>query len=356
MDTFRLTLLFLGLAVLFIIYLLETQRRRKLKQGQRDRQQEPSLDGSEGGQPDNADGMPDDIPDMPANLNIDDFRAQPNVLHGGSGAAAGTEDMVAGTPIGAGILGRETMGAPRYSPPDPAAGDHLDGPLPGVGLAPPVAAAPGPVTTAFDPALAPAIPAADPFSTDTAAPSIAPPTPGAGIPQPPVPPPIPPVAQETQIQEADEVPDPPEGMPELIIALQLTAPNEGQFNGRELQEALRHCDLEYGPMQIYHYYTPRRRTLCYLANALEPGSFDLTSMASLNTPRVLFFLRLPTVIDGREAFDIMLDTARKVCDRLNGILQDQQGASLGKHELIMIRERIAEYEYKSKQRRREMQA
>jgi FtsZ-interacting cell division protein ZipA len=351
MDTFRLTLIFLGLAVLFIIYLLETQRRRKLKQGQRDRQREPSLDG--GGHAEDTPGdMLDDVPDMPANLNIDDFRAHPSALNGGgpgaSAAATHDEDMVAGTPIGAGILGRETLGAPRYSPPDPVAGNSPQQPPP---FAVPTAG------SATSPATAGA--KSNPIPADAPTPAIAVPTPRSGTPTAPAPttpvdamPATP--AAASDFQEADEVPDPPEGMPELIIALQLSAPDEGTFNGRELQEALRHCNMEYGPMQIYHYYTPRRRTLFYLANAQEPGSFDLTSMTSLSTTGVLFFLRLPTVIAGREAFDIMLETAREVCDRVNGILRDQQGASLGKHELILIRERIAEYEYKAKQRRREL--
>lgn len=365
MDTFRLTLIFLGLAVLFIIYLLETQRRRKLKQSQRDRQREPSLDGNGTEHSDNADDMPDDVPDMPANLNVDNFRAQPSAAHGGEGLGrdsgrdgpGDSEDMIAGTPIGAGILGRETLGSPRYSAPAPAADSSLGDPLPEAEPFPAIPATPRPPSAAPAMAAPSPNPAPNPVPANTAIPTSPVSTPNTGAP--PTPPDLPqtPEFAETAVpqpEEADKVPEPPEGMPELIIALKLSAPDDGNFNGRELQEALRHCDMEYGPMQIYHYYTPRRRTLFYLANALEPGSFDLTSMASLNTPQVLFFLRLPTVLSGREAFDIMLKTARAVCDRLNGILRNQQGATLGKHELIMIREQIAEYEYKLKQHRREM--
>jgi cell division protein ZipA len=154
--------------------------------------------------------------------------------------------------------------------------------------------------------------------------------------------------------EADQVPEPPEGFSDLIIALQVSAPAGGSFSGRDIQSALRRCELEYGEMQIYHYYTPQRRSLFFLANSLEPGSFDLTTMASISTAGLLFFLRLPTVLAGREAFEIMLEVAGKVATQLGGELRDQQGNALGKHELTGIRERIAAYEYKLKAHQRQM--
>ena len=180
----------------------------------------------------------------------------------------------------------------------------------------------------------------------------------AGDPEPgtPAAAPEPDQVQAPVIEEADEVPEPPDGFSDLIIALQVNAPEGGSFSGRELQDAQRHCDLEYGEMKIYHCYTPRRRSLFFVANAMEPGSFDLTEMATLTTPGVVFFLRLPTVLDGIEAFDRMLGIARRVAERLGGELRDQQRHELGKHELTGIRERIAAYEYKLKAHERQMAA
>jgi hypothetical protein len=61
MDTFRLTLIFLGLAVLFVIYLLEAARRRKQRAKRRQREQQPSLDGGP---------FPDDLGDDPPTLGL----------------------------------------------------------------------------------------------------------------------------------------------------------------------------------------------------------------------------------------------------------------------------------------------
>lgn len=337
-HTFRLILIFLGLAVLFVIYLLETQRRRKNKED-RERQQEPSLADA-----DDSDAMPDDVPNMP---NIDAFRSQPSALHP-------TSYQADGSPIGAGLLGREAVADPIHQPAverspvaDPGAAtsppdawvNPFDDPL-----SPPPASnsTATPATVQNDAPTNPAFGAIEPAPTGTEPPSTAAPA----APPPP----------EPAIDEADEVPEPPPGMAELVVALQLSAPPGARFSGRELQEALRHCNMQYGAMQIYHRYSPRHRSLFYMANAVEPGSFDLTSMANTSTPGVVFFLRLPTVLAGRDAFDLMLDTAQRIAERIGGELQDQQRNPLGRHELILLRERIAEYEYKVKRRRRELAA
>jgi len=316
MDTFRLTLIFLGLAVLFVIYLLESARRRKQRDKRRQREQAPSLDG--GPIPD---GLDEDTPNL--GLRIPQGER---------------DDSPASSPIGAGVLGDGVIGRAR---PVTATldGDKTSVPTPDADMSaawqPPTAARPEhdnetPL-----------------FAADTEEPNPHP-SPPAQVPT------AAPADTMPLFDEADEVPEPPEGFSDLIIALQVSARNGGSFSGREIQDALRHCGLEYGEMQIYHYYTPRRRSLFYLANAIEPGSFDLTDMATLITPGIVFFLRLPAVINGLEAFDLMRELAGRVAERIGGELQDQQRHPLGRHELIAARERIAAYEYQLDAHRRQM--
>jgi len=352
MDTFRLTLIFVGLAVLFIIYLLEAARRRKLRERRNRPDQPPSLDGGP---------FPDGLADDQPNLGL-------RIPHpGGANAGLHTDrnsdlddDLPPAPPIGAGLLqagapsgiqpaGPVGMGTPAASPiPTPDAGmsaawqpgDADTSPTP---PADPMAAA----AVTGNPFLSPEdlepVPGAD-GDIDPAAAAAPATVPDASA------------SPHPAAAESDEAPEPPEGFSDLIIALQISARDGGNFSGRDIQSALRHCELEYGEMKIYHYYTPRRRSLFFLANSVEPGSFDLTTITSMSTPGVLFFLRLPTVLAGRDAFEIMLDVAGRVAERLDGDLQDQQGHALGKHELTGIRERIAAYEYKLKAHERQMAA
>lgn len=338
MDTFRLTLIFLGLAVLFIIYLLEAARRRKQRNKRRQQEQQPSLDGGP---------FPDDLGDDTPNLGLRIPRQDSN---GQPGDQLG-DQLGAAPPIGAGLIGG--MPSPASPPPAssvPAPDADMSAAWQQAPASPPpptptTASPQGPATfTATDPAADPAID----DSPAVANPLQPPEAPPAANSQPAD------AAPAPGLNEADEVPEPPEGFSDLIIALQISAPANGRFGGRAIQDALRHCGIEYGEMKIYHYYTPRRRSLFYIANAMEPGSFDLTDMATLSTPGILFFLRLPTVLKGLEAFDLMLDIARRVAEHLGGDLQDQQGTALGKHELTGIRERIAAYEYKLKAHQRAM--
>jgi len=336
MDTFRLTLIFLGLAVLFVIYLLEAARRRKQRAKRRQREQQPSLDG--GPFPDD---LGDDTPNLGLRMPRQDNDDQPS------------DQFAAGPPIGAGLVGGMPSPAgqpPASTVPEPDADMSAAWQQAPASATPPAATTATPqgaaVFTATDPAVDPAIDSSAAATNPLRPPEAEPEA--SSQPTEAAPPP--------GLDEADEVPEPPEGFSDLIIALQISAPENGRFGGRAIQDALRHCGIEYGEMKIYHYYTPRRRSLFYIANAMEPGSFDLTDMATLATPGVVFFLRLPTVLKGLEAFDLMLDIARRVAEHLGGDLQDQQGTALGKHELTGIRERIAAYEYKLKAHQRQMAA
>lgn len=336
MDTFRLTLIFVGLAVLFIIYLLETARRRKLREKRNNHDQAPSLDGGP---------FPDGLGDDQPNLGL---RSQHPALQ--------DTDLPPAPPIGAGVLQGGPAATPAARRPDsipaPDADMSAAWQQPETRSAVPDPAATADTAASGNPFLKPealepvpsAADSADTIDTSPAAEPATAPAPAQEQAQTPHP----------AADESDEVPDPPEGFSDLIIALQVSAPAGSTFSGRDIQSALRRCELEYGEMQIYHYYTPRRRSLFFLANSVEPGSFDLTTITSISTPGVLFFLRLPTVLAGRAAFEIMLDVANRVAEDLGGKLQDQQGNALGKHELTGIRERIAAYEYKLKAHERQM--
>ena len=110
--------------------------------------------------------------------------------------------------------------------------------------------------------------------------------------------------------------------------------------------------LRFGDMSIFHRHekpTGQGRILFSMAKAVEPGTFDLEAMTGEEIPGVSFFLSLPGV-NSIHAYDIMVDTAKRLATELQGEILDQQQQALTRQLIEHYRERVQEFE-----RRRLMQ-
>jgi cell division protein ZipA len=145
----------------------------------------------------------------------------------------------------------------------------------------------------------------------------------------------------------------PQGMQEKIVALHVMAPTWERFQGHALQDALREAGLSYGHMQIYHRdVNGYAQAVFSVANILEPGTFDPEQMDNFTTPGVVMFMRLPGPARGSEALDDMLKTAQGLADSLGGEVRDEQRNPLSRQGVTLLREQVAEYEYKVEVARR----
>lgn len=114
--------------------------------------------------------------------------------------------------------------------------------------------------------------------------------------------------------------------PEEVLILHVMAKDAGGFKGPDLLHILLACDVRYGEMDIFHRHeeTRGRGPIQFsIANAVEPGTFDLNNINEFSTPGVTFFMRLPGPKDPLAAYDHMVETARCIVNNLDGKLLDR---------------------------------
>ena len=77
---------------------------------------------------------------------------------------------------------------------------------------------------------------------------------------------------------------------------------------------------------------------------MQPGVFDIDTMADFSTPGLVFFLTLPGPEDMMKAFDYMLETAQAVARNLDGDVRDESRSLVTKQSLEHARNKIVELE------------
>ncbi len=131
---------------------------------------------------------------------------------------------------------------------------------------------------------------------------------------------------------------------DMVIAFTIMARDGKQFSGKAIKAVFESLDLHFGELQIFHRYMPgsRTQTLFSVANILEPGTLNPEHFATMRTPGLLIFSRLPGPINGLAIFDDLLETARKIADKLDGVLSDESRQAISQTSIEAMRQRILE--------------
>ncbi len=165
----------------------------------------------------------------------------------------------------------------------------------------------------------------------------------------PPPPPAPVRPPDPVIEVPAEVPEPPPpeapARQQRIVAIRLIGDRERRIDGAELQKSLAAEGLEFGRYSIFHRLMQGARPVYSVASLVEPGSFDPERMASGHVPGISLFAVYPGPMPAPQAFDEMLATARRLAERLGGVLQDDTGSSLTGQRVLSIREELVHFEH-----------
>lgn len=138
-----------------------------------------------------------------------------------------------------------------------------------------------------------------------------------------------------------------DGQGEEIFVINVLARNGDAFNGADLFEVFMRNALKFRDMNIFHRLDPVNGGVRFsVANAVEPGIFDLSDMASLETPGVSLFFRLPGPDQPGEVLDDMLGVARDIGKSLGGDLKDENMSVLTGQTLSHFKQRMAEFSRK----------
>ncbi len=132
-----------------------------------------------------------------------------------------------------------------------------------------------------------------------------------------------------------------------VIVVHLIARRGEPFAGNDLLRLLLESGLRYGQMNIFHRHVNldgRDELQFSMANAVEPGTFDLDTMEDKTFAGVTFFLKLPGPTDALGALDKMLSICRRLASELDGELKDEQHSVLTPQTMEHLRHRVQEFE------------
>ncbi len=139
-----------------------------------------------------------------------------------------------------------------------------------------------------------------------------------------------------------------------VLVIHMLARSGERFNGRQLLELLLENGLRFGEMNIFHYHTREedgREVLQFsMANAVEPGTFDIDCMEEEAFAGVTFFLRMPGPGRPLDALDQMLATTRRLAHALGAELRDEQRSVLTPQTAEHMRQRVQEFERRQRVR------
>ncbi len=135
--------------------------------------------------------------------------------------------------------------------------------------------------------------------------------------------------------------------PETVITVNIMAEKDAQFNGSDLLQELLTLGFKFGDMGVFHRYQNANgqgeRWFC-LANAINPGTFDIDNMDAFSTPGLTLFMLLPGPQKPLEAFENMVVAANKLKAVLGGKLEDGSHSALSLQRIQLYREQILNFQ------------
>ncbi len=137
-----------------------------------------------------------------------------------------------------------------------------------------------------------------------------------------------------------------------VLVLHLISDSGSPISGEELVRALQKQNLKYGDMGIFHCLeTETNKKIYSVANALEPGSFDLSDMASFSTVGITFFFTPEEHSEPIPAFDKMLEDINIISRELGCVLKDQHMSPFGGQGVEHLRQQVIDFARRSLARR-----
>lgn len=110
----------------------------------------------------------------------------------------------------------------------------------------------------------------------------------------------------------------PRQLPDLVQFSIMAIDPQG-FPGRELEAAFAATGMEFGSMDIFHYYAPDSDDILFsAASIVNPGTFPLADMRHFSTPGIVLFMQ-PSLVDNlAEAFEQMVTACHDLSITLRG--------------------------------------
>ncbi|MCW8855784.1 MAG: cell division protein ZipA [Kangiella sp.] len=154
--------------------------------------------------------------------------------------------------------------------------------------------------------------------------------------------------QQTSLFEEPEQESPAvEVEPDLIFSLYVVASPDHPYHGPELVQTLVEQGMRHGDMDIFHRHAQangRGAVQFSLANAFEPGIFDLDDIDNLSSKGLALFMTLPGPSKPMKAYELMVKTAQAITQQLGGRILDGSRSNFSRQIETHHKEQISEFE------------
>jgi cell division protein ZipA len=132
-----------------------------------------------------------------------------------------------------------------------------------------------------------------------------------------------------------------------LLQMSVVAKRGRQFASYELLQAISATGMQFGEMNIFHYYTRTqtgKKPLFSLASLTKPGYFDLDRMGNFTCAGLVLFTQLREVEDPQQAFELMLKAADQLVDDLDGELRADPATLWNNEILLQQQEKVLHFQ------------
>jgi cell division protein ZipA len=129
---------------------------------------------------------------------------------------------------------------------------------------------------------------------------------------------------------------------EDVLVIHLVTSKGDSIEGEQLLSAALEAGLRYGEMKIFHRHLHEDGSgpiLFSMANLVNPGTFDLNTINTINIPGVTLFMALEDVVDTVSGFDIMLEAIDTIVAALPLNVMDESRSSMTRQTIDHYKQR-----------------
>lgn len=123
-----------------------------------------------------------------------------------------------------------------------------------------------------------------------------------------------------------------------IIAINVIAKSQLGFSGKALLSVMLDNQLQYGAKKTYDYCAQDTQEVLYsVASIVEPGTFDVHTIAQKNYPGIMLFVLINSLDDSVFAFEAMLKAAYTMAAKLNAQVCNVERQPLSQEHIEQFR-------------------